>query len=107
MPSEGVRDQSPISLHNRHDRPNASQARLAATPAPDSRRNARSTAARDADTVRPAPTPAASDSENVDIDALREFDRIGRRLERRERLQIVRLGLWLALEHVAGPETMR
>ena len=55
IPSDDVRDQSPRSFHNRHDSPNASQARLAPRPVAAFSRNARTVCG------RPAATP------NVDL----------------------------------------
>src|SRR4051812_42454059 len=98
MPSEWVRDQSPTSSHHRQDRPKAIQAKLARMPTPDSRTQFAKTGARER---RGAPEARPSDSEYVDIDALREFGRIGALLEDLHALQIVCIGLQLALEHFA------
>src|ERR1700744_5918681 len=95
-PSDWVRDQSPTSSHNRHDRPKAAHDNAATMPAAEARSHSRRTRAR-----RTASAAPASDSEYVDIDALREFGRVGRRLEHRDRLQIVGITLQLALEHLA------
>src|SRR5947209_5686687 len=97
IPSECVRDQSPTSSHNRQDSPKAIQATLARTPTPESCSHA-SSGARER---RGAPEASPSDSEYVDIDALREFGGIGALLEDLYALQIVGIGLELALEHLA------
>src|SRR5882757_11182784 len=99
IPSEWVRDQSPRSSHNRHDRPNATQAMAAAIPGPACRSRSRRSRLRDPD--RAASVAIPSDSEYVDINPLREFGGIRARLENGDRLQIVRIGLQLPLEHVA------
>src|SRR5260221_11883660 len=104
IPSEWVRDQSPRSSHNRHDRPNAAQAMAAATPGPELRSQSRRSRPRDLD--RPASAAIPSDSEYVDIDPLREFGGVSARLENRDRLQIVRIGLELSLEHVTDGMVM-
>src|ERR1700756_460009 len=97
MPSEWVRAQSPTSSHNRHDRPRAIQARLAATPVPEARRKSRSPWF----SATPARARSVSDSEYVDIDALREFGGVGGLLEHRDHLEIVGIGFQLALEDLA------
>src|SRR5579871_414516 len=104
MPSEWVRAQSPTSSHKRHDSPKAIQARPATPPTPDDRTKSRK--------ARPCRREAAcatsvSDSEYVDIDALRKFGSVGGRLEDRDHLEIVGIGLQLALQHLAdGVMTM-
>src|SRR6516225_9315591 len=103
MPSEWVRAQSPTSSHKRHDRPKAIQAKPAATPVPDERTKSRK--ARPCEPADAAPTPA-SDSEYVDIDALRKFGSVGGLLEHRDHLEIVGIGFQLALEHFADGMVM-
>src|SRR3954462_2027610 len=98
MPSECVRDQSPRSSHHRQHSPKAIQATLASTPTPDSRSQLARTGARER---RGAPEARPSDSEYVDIDALREFGRIGALLEDLHALEIVGIGLQLALQDFA------
>src|ERR1700730_9721634 len=102
--SSWVRDQSPRSVHHRHDRAKPTQARLANTPVPPDRNESGS------DSGCPASAPpssavcasaTASDAEYVDIDALREFGGIGARLENRDSLQIVRIGLEFPFGHLA------
>src|SRR6476660_4718430 len=97
MPSEWVRDQSPTSSHHRQDRLKAIHATLARMPAPESRTQLVSQGARER---RGAPEARPSDSEYVDIDALRESGRIGALLEDLDALQIVGIGLQLALQHL-------
>src|SRR5580704_17789977 len=53
-----------------------------------------------------APIPSVSDREYVDIDALCEFGGVGRRLEHGDRLEILRIGLQLALQHLADGVVM-
>src|SRR5580692_11646349 len=96
MPSSWVRDQSPRSSQIRHDRPNAIQPRLARMPMPAPRSQSRLCAG------ACAPIPPVSDREYVDINALREFGGVGRRLEHGDRLEILRIGLQLALQHLAN-----
>ena len=98
MPSECVRDQSPISAHHRQDRPKPTHATLARMPAPipDPARQRRAR-----ESARAPRGDGPSDSEYVDIDALRKFGRIGALLEDLDALQIVGIGLQLALQHLA------
>src|SRR2546430_13626193 len=98
MPSECVRDQSPTSSHHRQERPKAIHATLARMPTPDSRIQLASSGARER---RGAPEARPSDSEYVDIDALREFGGVGALLEDLHALEIVGIGLELALQDFA------
>src|SRR4051794_2572672 len=98
MPSEWVRDQSPTSSHHRQDRPKAIHATLARMPAPESRTQLARHGARER---RGAPEARPSDSEYVDIDALRKSGRVGALLEHLHALEIVGIGLELALQHFA------
>src|SRR4030081_1391246 len=105
--SSWVRDQSPISCHHRHDRPKPTHARLANTPVPPVRKEIGSESGRPS-MAAPSSTDCASatssDTEYVDIDPLRKFRCIGARLENRDALQVVRIGLQLPLE--LGPDGM-
>src|SRR6478609_8304984 len=91
-----------MSGHHRHDIAKPTHARLANTPVPP--------AGNEIDSGCPgSPAPSSADcasatvldAEYVDIDPLRKFRRIGAGLEDRHTLQIVRVGLQLALQHFA------
>src|SRR3569833_1101589 len=92
-----VRAQSPTSSRTTQAAPNAAQASAPATPGKASRSL----------TARPAPrgipsAAATSDRENVDIDALCKLVGIGARLDHRDDLQIIGVGLELLLECCPG-----
>src|SRR3954469_5076126 len=92
-----VRAQSPTSARTRQAAPNAAQASAAATPGKALRSLSARPPPRDC-----APLAATSSRENVDTDPLREFGGIGARLEHRDDLQIVGIGLELLLERRPG-----
>src|ERR1700676_1628406 len=102
--SPWVRDQSPKSSHSRHESPKPTHATLANRPAPLARNDVGSESARPANAApssNDCGIATVLDGEYVDTDALREFCRIGARLEHGHELQIVRIGLELLLEHGA------
>src|SRR5665213_2778601 len=96
-----VRDQSPRSSHNRHERPKPTHARLANTPAALPANDTRSDGARPA-SAAPSSADCASSAaldaaEYIDINALREFCCIRAWLEDGDEFQIIRIGLQLLL----------
>src|SRR5467141_1411656 len=102
--SSCVRDQSPRSGHNRHERPKPTHITLANTPTPPARI--------DEGSESECPSSAAPssadcgnatvlDAEYIDIDPLRKFRCIGAWLEDGNALQVVRVSLEFLLEHGA------
>ncbi len=105
MARSWVRDQSPRSSRHRQENPNANHAAPAAKPIPAgpicrSSPSERGTAAPPLPRRGPLSAPT-SDAENVDIDLLREFRRVCRRLEYGHALQVVRVGFQFPLQDFA------
>src|ERR1700730_4168585 len=99
-----VRDQSPRSSHNRHERPKPTHAALANSPVPLARNDTGSDSGRPA-SAAPSSTDCGSatvlDPEYVNIDSLRKLCRIGARLENGDELQVIGIRLQFLFQHVA------